>query len=97
MLDFNRHVIGNCRKFPMKFFDKFHGMTNAVEKIGIAERNMLRARGHLAANVFHHYIAAHDAKHALVNRNDGTMPAKMLAAAAGFRRSNDAKAVAGNN
>jgi hypothetical protein len=81
----------------MKRLDEFHGVTDAVEEIRIAEGDVLRAGGHLAANVFEHHLAADDSKHALVNRHDRAVAAKMLAAAARFRRANDAKAISGNN
>src|SRR6266404_5613701 len=81
----------------MKRRNEFHGVTDAVEEIRIAEGDVLRAGGHLAANVFEHHLAADDSKDALIDRHDGAMAAKMLAAAARFRRTNDAKAISGND
>ena len=97
VLDLDGHVVGDFGKFAVKRFDKLHRVADAVEKIRIAKRNVLRARRHLAANIFKHDIAADDSKDAFVHRHNRTMPAKMLAAAAGFRRTDDAVAIAGND
>ena len=78
------HVIRNGGKFTMKRFDEFQGVTDAVKKIRIAEGDVLGAGGYLAADIFQHYISADDSKDAVINRNDGTMPAKVLAAATCF-------------
>ena len=59
-------------------------MRGAVEKIGIAESHVRRARGDLLANIVEHDVALHHAKLALINRHDRTMAAQMFAAAAGF-------------
>ena len=58
MLDLDGDVVGDVGKFRMKCFDKFHRMAYSVEKVRIAERNMLRAGGHLLANVCNHHFAA---------------------------------------
>jgi hypothetical protein len=69
----------------MKFFDKIHRVTNAVEEIGVAEGNVLCACGDLLADVLNYNVAADDAKDPFVNGDDGAVAAKMFAAAAGFR------------
>ena len=96
VLDFYGDVIGHIRKFAMEFLDEWNRVADTVEKVRIAERNVLRAGRHLPANVFQYNPARYDAKDAVVNRHDRAMPAKMLAAAAGFRRTNDSIAVVGN-
>ena len=85
VLDFYGDVVGHVREFAMKFFDQRNGVADAIEKIWIAERNVLRAGGHLAANVFQYNFARHDAENSVVHRHDRAMAAQMLAAAAGFR------------
>src|SRR5579864_389103 len=97
VLDFYGYVVGHIRKFAVESFDEFDGMANAVEEIGIAKRNVLRASSHLATNIFKNNVAADDAKHAFVNGHNRTVAAKMFAAAAGFGGANDAIAVTGND
>ena len=97
VLDLNGHVVRYGRKFPMKRPDKIHRVTNAIKEIRITEGNMLRAGGHLAANVFEHHVAANNSKDPFVDGNDGAVAAKMLATAARFCRTNDAKAISGND
>ncbi len=81
----------------MKFLNEIHSVTDAIEEVRIAEGNVLRAGGHLLADILHHDVAADDSKDAFVNRDDGTMAAKMFAAAAGFRRADEAESAAGND
>ena len=71
-------------------------MAEAIEEIGIAEGNVLRASGDLLANVLHDDVAADDAKNAFVNGDDGAMAAEMLAAAAGFGGTDEARCGAGD-
>ena len=96
VLDLDSHVVGEFGKFTMEFLDEFHSMTDAVEKVRIPKRDVLRAGTGLAANVFHDNFAAHNSKDALVHRHDWTMPAKMFASAAGFRRTYDAVSITGH-
>ena len=72
-------------------------MAYSVEKIRIAEGDMLGARRYLLPHVCHYDFAAHNAEHTVVNRHDRAMPAEMLAAAAGLGRSDHAIAAARNN
>ncbi len=72
-------------------------MRRTVEKIGIAERDVLRARGDLLADVFQHDVAFDHAKRAVVNRHNRAMAAQMLAAARGFGRARDALFAAGHH
>ena len=84
VLDFDGRVVSDLRKFGVQRFDNFGGMRRAVEEIRIAEGDVARAAGDLAANVFEYDVALDDPKLAAINRNDGTVPAQMFAAAAGF-------------
>lgn len=97
MLDFYGHVVRDAGKVAVKFFDQFEGVADAVEKIGIAKRDVLCARGDLLADILQDGVAADDAKNAFVYGHDWTMPAEMFAAAAGFRRTNKPEAAAGND
>ena len=72
--------------------DDGHRVAGAVEEIGIAEGDVLRAGGDLAANVFEHDIGLHDAKHAAVDGYDGAVAAEMLAAARRFGVAHTARA-----
>ena len=60
-------------------------MADAVEEVGIAERDVLGAGGHLRADVFEHNVCGHDAELPAVDGDDGTVAAQMFAAAARLR------------
>ncbi len=85
VFDLNGHVVSYGRKLAVKCFHEFHGVTYAVKEIRIAEGDVLRPGGHLAANIFEYHIPTDNSKQSLVNRHDWAMTAKMLAAAACFR------------
>src|SRR5947209_525233 len=97
MLDLDGDVVGDRGKFAMKSVDYFEGMLDAVEEIGIAERDMLRAGSDLLANVGEDDVAVHDAEDTFIDWHDGAMTAEMFAAAAGLGGANDAKAVFGDH
>ncbi len=97
MLDLDGHVVGDVRKFAVERFYKLHRVPDSVEKIRIAKRNVLRAGRYLLANIRKHDLAVHNAKNALVHRDNRTVPAKMLATTAGFRRSDHSITIARNN
>ena len=81
----------------MHRFDNRKRVRRAIEKIRIAERDVLRARRHLPANIFEHDVALDHAKRAVVHRHDRAMPAKMLASARRFGRARDALLAAGHH
>src|SRR5487761_1780974 len=85
MLDFDGRIIGESRKFLMQGFDKRNGMSDAVKKIRIAERDVLGAGGHLLANISENHVALDHAKNSVIDRHNGAMAAQMFAAAARFR------------
>src|ERR1700687_4319114 len=89
MFDLDGHIVGDLRKLAMKRLDQFRRVANAIEKVRVAKRNMLRAGGHLLADVLEHNFAAHNSKDAFVHRHDGAVAAEMFAAAAGFRGADD--------
>src|ERR1700682_2795721 len=97
MLYFYGDVIGHVREFAVKFFDERNGVAYAIKKVRVAERDMLRTRGYLMANVLKYNFSRHDPENAVVYRHDGAMAAQMLASAAGFRRADNAITVARNN
>jgi hypothetical protein len=97
VLDFYRDVVSYVGKLAVKSFDKLGRVANTVEKIRIAERDMLGARGHLVPDVLYNDVAADDSENAFINWDDGAMAAKMFAAAAGFRRAHKAEAAAGDD
>src|SRR5208282_5366882 len=97
VLDFYSHVVSYIGKLTVKFFAKLHRVTNAVKKIRIAEGNVLRAGGHLISNVLHHDVATDDSEDPFINRYDWAMAAKMFAATAGFRGTDEAESAARNN
>ena len=84
VLDLDRSVVGQLRKFAMQRLYEFDGVRRSVKEVRIAEGNMLRSRLDLLANVGQHHIALHHAKFSFVNRDYWAMPAQVLAAAAGL-------------
>ena len=97
MLDLDGGVIGHLRKFGVQCLHQPLGMRRAIEKIRIAERNMLRAGRHLLADVGHHHLHRQDAELALVHRHHRAMAAQMFAAARAFGEADDLAAALGRN
>ena len=84
VLDLDRSVVGQLRKFAMQSLYQFDGMRWPIKEVGIAERNVLGSGLNLLANVGQHNIALHHTKFSFVNRNYWAMPAQVLAPAAGL-------------
>jgi len=84
MLDFYRYVVGEIRMSSVKSLHDARGMGDAVEKIWIAEGNVLRACFDLLTNVGENNIERDNVKLSSINRNDGAMTAEMFAAARRF-------------
>ena len=81
----------------MESFHQSRGMSDAIEEIGIAKRNVLCARSHLLSNIGHHYIATNNSKHTVVHRNNGAVPAPVFATSTGFGRSHQAISSTGHH
>src|SRR5437762_11798772 len=90
VFDLDGDVVSNPRKLAVQRFNKLHRVADAIEKIRITKCDVLRPYRHLLTNVLEHNLAVHDAENAVVNRDDGAMPAKVLATAACFRVTSDA-------
>src|SRR5487761_438477 len=58
---------------------------DAIEKIRVAKRDVPRTRGHLAANIFKHYLRLHHTKSSAIDRRHRAVSAQVLAAAARLR------------
>ncbi len=84
VLDLDGRVVGERGTLAMQGVRDAHSVRGPVEEIGIAEGDVLGARGHLLANVGEHHFRLHHAETALIYRHHGAMAAQMLAAAAGF-------------
>src|SRR5215831_18667381 len=97
MLDLDGDVVGDGREFAMEGVDEVEGVLDAVEKIGIADGDVLRARGDLLADISEDDATVDDAEDALVDRNDGAVAAQMLAAATGFGVAGDAVSSCGQD
>lgn len=89
MLDLNGDVVSEARKILVQGFDERDGVANAIEKIGVAERDVGGAGGDLLANVDEDDVTVHDAENAVVNGNDRAMATQVFAAAAGFGVTDD--------
>ena len=50
MLDLDGRVVSELRKFTVQRVNERNGVADAIEEVGIAERNVLRASRHLLAN-----------------------------------------------
>src|SRR5437762_876541 len=83
------------RMLCVKHFDNSRCVSDAIEKIGIAECNVLGAGFDLLANVGEDYFARDDTKLPSVNRNDRAVAAEMFAAARRFRVTGNAMRAAG--
>ena len=81
VLDLDRDVVGDAGKLARQRVDDRQRVSRAVEEVGIAEGDVLRARRHLRADVRQHDVDRHGAEPAVVDRDDRTVPAAMLAPA----------------
>src|SRR5574341_172250 len=84
MLNLDRDVVGYVWKFSVHGLDDWDHMTGSIEKIRVTEGDVARARFDLIANICQHHVALHDAELSTVHRDNRTMAAQMLAAAACF-------------
>ena len=84
VLDLDRHVVGHAGEFAGEPFDDRERVPDAVEEVGIAEGHVPGAGGDLRPHVGHDDVDRDDPKSAVVDGNDRTVPAAMLAAAAGL-------------
>src|SRR5580704_9248961 len=97
MFDFYGGIVGDLRKFAMQGFDDGNGVTHGVEKIGVAKGDVLRARADLLTDIRKYNFRFDQAKCAVVDGNNGTVTAMMLAAAAGFGVADGAMLAVGKN
>src|SRR5262249_17567647 len=81
VLDLYGDVIGEVRKLPVQLAHDVLGMRNAIEKIRVAKSNVLSPCRNLLPDIADHNFSRNDAKLAGINRDDGTVPAKMFASA----------------
>src|ERR1700730_6063080 len=81
MFDLDRRVVSDLGKFAVQGFDDWDRVAHRIEKVRIAKGDVLSAGGDLLANIREDDFWIHEAKRAIVNRNDGTVPAMVLAAA----------------
>src|SRR5437764_13315266 len=94
VLHFDGDVVGKPRPLAMQRLDNGHGVARTIEKIRIAEGDVVRSGGHLPADIFQHYIRLHHAKNAAIYRHHRTMPAPVFAAARSFGVSGAARTAA---
>src|SRR5712692_4146359 len=89
MFDLDGDVVGERRMLSVQCFDNSRGVPGPVEEIRISKGNVLGASRYLPPDVFQHDAALDDAKRSVIYRNDRTMPAQVLATAAGFGVANE--------
>ena len=68
----------------MQRFDDATSVGGAVEEIGIAEGDMVRARADLRRDVGLHDVGLHDSELTVVNRHHRAVPAQMTTSSAGL-------------
>src|SRR5258705_1948666 len=90
MLDLDRDVVSQAWELPAETLDNSPGVRRAVEKIRIAEADVLRPRSNLRADVVDDDIDRNRIKTSLVDRHNRTMPAQMFAPARGIGASDRA-------
>src|SRR5271154_4934001 len=84
VLNLDGRVVSDQWKFGVKRLDNGDRVLWAVEEIRITEGHVSRARDDLLTDVFDHNLSPDDTKSPVVDGRDGTMPADVLAASAGF-------------
>ena len=89
VLHLDRRIEGDIRKRRVQRAGELERMGRAVQEVGVAERDVARARCDLGADVGHHDGFGDDAEAALVHRHHRTVTTQMLAAAAAFGESGD--------
>src|SRR5277367_3961946 len=78
MLDLDRDVVRHRRKLRMKRLDDGERVSWTVQKIGVAESNMLSPGGDLLPDICQHHLSLHDAESPLIHRHDRAVPAQVL-------------------
>ena len=89
VLDLDGDIVGQSREFAVECADDVEGVARTVEEIRVAEGDVLRAGGDLTANVLEHDLGLDNSELAVIDGDEGAVAAHMLAAAAGFRVSDD--------
>ena len=90
MLNLDRRVITKCWEFAVHLLHNRQRVRWTIKEVRIAETDVLRANCNLAANIFQHNFALHDAECSVINGNNRTMSAEMFASAARFGVSDNA-------
>src|ERR1039458_10403869 len=96
VLDLDGDVVSQRGPFAVEGLDDGDSMAGAVEEIGVAEGDVLRAGGHLPADVLQYHLPLHDAENTPIDRDHRAMPADEFAAPAGFGGSGEAARAIGN-
>ena len=89
VLDLDRDVVGEAGELAGDA-QPVGARGSAVQEIGIAKRDVLRAGADLRAHVVQDDIEWNRPESAAINRHDRTVPAQMLAASRGLGGSDDA-------
>ena len=95
VFDFDGDIVGEMRMLCVERFDNSRGVCDAIEKIGIAEGDVLGAGFDLLSNIGEDYFVRDHTKLAGVNRNDWAVAAEMFAAAGRFRVTGNAMRAGG--
>ena len=90
VLDLDGDVVCDGRELAMQRIHDSRGVRRAVEEVGVAESDVLRARFDLQPDIVDDHLRLDDPEGSTVNRNYRAMPAQVLAPAARFRVSDEA-------
>ena len=94
VLDLDRDVVADAGELARQRLDDAQGVRRTVEEVGIAERDVLRARRDLRADVGEDDVGVDGAEAAVVDRDDRTVPAAVFAPARRLRVADDLPLVA---
>src|SRR4051794_17666837 len=90
MLDLDSHIIGNRGEFPMERFHNRDGMKRSIEEVWIAKGNVRSAHLNLLANISNDNVPLHHSEPSTIDRWNGAVTAKVLAATRGLCIADDA-------
>lgn len=96
VFDLDGGVVGKGGELGVESIDDPRGVSGSVPEIGIAKGDVLRAAGHLLADIGENDFDGYHAKRSLINRNHGAMAAEVLTAAGGFGVADEAGRAAGD-
>ena len=84
MLNLDRYIVGDRGEFVVERLYYSDAVGGAVEKVGVAERDVLGAGFDLLSDIGQDDVALDDAECALIDGHYGAVAAEVFAASTGF-------------